>query len=150
MSEVHERGRMRIALVVLVGLMVLIAAASTAAPAQADHCDEAHDSNCGPHIPDGPGPVKPPCNGSVGPLHAWPCAVDQSIDCSQAATSPESCDAVQVTVQPTTAGPVTVNGASTAPVTLPVPNAYNPVGHYVQPVICEIREKDPNACVIRP
>jgi hypothetical protein len=50
--------------------------------------------------------------------------VQQTNDCARAATSPESCDSVQATVYPTTAGPVTVNGASTAPVNVPVPNVW--------------------------
>jgi hypothetical protein len=120
----------------LVGLLVASGAAAMAGPAAADHCDPNSDPNCGPHVPNGPGGVTPPCNGSVGPVHAWPCAAGQTIDCTQAATSPESCDPAQVTVHPTAVGPVTVNGASTAPVTVPVPNAYAPAG----PVVLDSRE----------
>lgn len=153
MTGIEARGRTRVALAILVGLIALFASAAMAGPAAANHCDPNTDPNCGPHVPDPPPPVDPPCNGSVGPIHAWPCAADQTIDCVQAPTSPSPCSAVQVTVAPTTVGPVTVNGASTAPVPLPVPNAWTPVDPYhdmatrpVGQVVCYVKTRDTIKC----
>jgi hypothetical protein len=153
MTGLYRAGTPRVALAVLVGLITLFAAAGGAGPAWADHCDPTTDPNCGPHVPDPPPPVDPPCNGSVGPIHAWPCAADQTLDCVQAATSPETCDAVQVTVYPTTVGPVTLNGASTAPINVPVPNAWTPVDPYydtakrpVDQVVCWVKTRDSIRC----
>jgi hypothetical protein len=153
MTRVQERGRMRVVLVILAGLIAMFAVAASAGPAWADHCDPDYDSNCGPHVPDPPPPVDPPCNGSVGPIHAWPCAADQTIDCAQAATSPESCDAIQVTVAPTSVGPVNVNGASTSPVNVPVPNGWRPVDPYYDSamysagqVVCYVKTRNMYVC----
>jgi ABC-type amino acid transport substrate-binding protein len=144
---------MRARSLIATALVSLAAALAAAAPAAADHCDPNTDPNCGPHTPSGPGGVTPPCSGSVGPVHAWPCPAQSTNDCVRAATSPTACPAVQVTIAPVSAGPVTFNGASTDPIYVPVPNAYGEAQWVLassvslaERAVCYVKTKDFRTC----
>ena len=76
---------------------------------------------CDPACPPPPPPVT--CVPDVGPVHAWPCPVDATEQCAEAAGGYTTCPAAHVGVSSEQVGPVTTPAYDTGTINIPVPNA---------------------------
>jgi hypothetical protein len=110
-TTLERLARQALGLLVLLGALLAFSAAVGVGTAAADHCDPNSDPNCRPHPPVAP-PVtpEPPCNGDVGPVHAWPCAGRATMTCVDGVDGSTECPAAHLVLYPVSAFGVSTPG----------------------------------------